>query len=157
MTAYDHVTGAASAVRSRITTNAVALGGIKSVLDRDEDPAVIADNAALLPVACVIPLGDKPDKIAFSMGSSDWEHIFDLAILGYYRFSQDNKTPFSDLNTVRGYSFGLAELFRGPTKAGFYTGCNARGADVDIGYYEINDYVIYRAEVILHCTMIESG
>lgn len=157
MTAFTSIDGAAAAVRSLILTNADALGGVKTIKDRDEDPAVLADNTVGLPTVCVIPLGDKPDKIAFSMGSSDWLHEFNLNIVGYYRFSMDNKDPFADLATVRQYSFDTLELFRGAIKAGFYPGCNARGADIDIGYYMLADMVIYRYDITLKCTMYESG
>lgn len=157
MTSYTAIDGAAAAVRTLITNAATTLGGIKSVRDRDEDPAILADNAIDLPMVCVIPLGDKPDKIKFSMGSSDWFHKFNLNIVGYYRFSMDNTDPFADLGTVRKYSYDTLELFRGPTKAGFYPGCNAVGADIDIGYYMVNDYVIYRYDITLDCEMYESA
>lgn len=156
MTAFTAISGAASAVRARILANAVALGGIVSIKDRDEDPAVLADNANQLPMVCVVPLGDKADIIDFSMSSNDWKHEFDLRIIGYYRFSMDNQDPFADIDTVRQYSFGILELFRGPTLAGFYRGCNAKGASIDIGYNMTADYVIYRCDILLKCTMYES-
>lgn len=157
MSSYDHIDGAAAAVRTKILNAATALGGIKSVKDRDEDPAVLADNANDLPMVAVIPLGDKPDKITFTMGGSDWLHDFNLNIVGYYRFSMDNTSPMADLGTVRKYAFDTLELFRGAMNAGFYPGCNARGADIDIGYFIVTDYVIYRYDIMLKCTMYESG
>jgi hypothetical protein len=157
MTAFTAISGAAAAVRALILANATALGGVKTIKDRDEDPAVIADNATDLPMVCVIPLGDKPDNIQFSMGSNDWLHEFDLVLVGYYRFSLDNQNPFADIATVRQYSFDTLELFRGPQKAGFYRGCNVKGASIDIGYNIVTDYVIYRYDITLHCTMYESA
>jgi hypothetical protein len=157
MTSFTAISGAAAAVRARILTNATALGGIKTIKDRDEDPAVLADNAIDLPMVCVIPLGDGQDDITFSMGSSDWLHKFSMVIVGYYRFSLDNANPFSDLATVRQYSFDTLELFRGATKAGFYPGCNAKGVLLDIGYFMTSDYVIYRYDASLKCEMYESG
>jgi hypothetical protein len=155
MTAFTSISGAAAAVRALLLANAATLGGIKTIKDRDEDPAILADNALDLPMVCVIPLGDNPDKITFSMGSNDWYHEFDLIIVGYYRFSMDNKDPFSDLATVRKYSYDTLELFRGAIKAGFYPGCNAKGATIDLGYFMVTDYVIYRYDITLKCTMYE--
>ena len=157
MTAFTSISGAASAVRTRIWTNKATLGNIQVIKDRDEDPAILADNAIDLPMVCVIPLGDSPDKIAFSMGSNDWIHEFDLIIVGYYRFSLDNTNPFADIDVVRKYSFDTLELFRGATLAGFYPGCNAKGATIDIGYFMVTDYIIYRYDITLKCTMIESA
>ncbi len=155
MTSFTAINGAAEAVRTRILDNASSLGDIQTIKDRDEDPAVLADNATDLPMVCVIPLGDQTDKITFSMGSNEWTHEFDLMIVGYYRFSFDNKDPFVDLETVRQYSFDTLELFRGSALAGFYPGCNAKGATIDIGYFIVTDYVIYRYDIMLKCTMIE--
>jgi hypothetical protein len=157
MTYFSALDGAASAVRTLVYNNRVALGNVVTIKDRDEDPAILVDNAADLPMVCVIPLGDKPDHITFSMGSSDWLHDFNLNIVGYYLFSKDNTDVFKDLSTVRGYACGTLELFRGPTKAGFYAGCNVKGADFDIGYFMIADYVIYRYDIMLKCTMYESA
>jgi len=157
VTAFTAISGAAAAVRARILANAALIGNVKTIKDRDEDPAILADNAIDLPMVCVIPLGDHPDQITFSMGSNDWIHEFDLNIVGYYRFSQDNTNPFSDIATVRQYSYDTLELFRGPTKAGFYPGCNAKGASMDLGYQITTDYVIYRYDIMLHCTMYESA
>lgn len=157
MTSFTSISGAAAAIRALYLTHSATLGGIVTIRDRDEDPAIIGDNANRLPMVCVIPLGDKADRITFSMGSSDWLHEFTIQIVGYYRFSQDNKDPFADLATVRQYAFDALEMFRGPTNAGFYAGCNATGADIDIGYFMTTDYVIYRYDIALKCTMYESG
>jgi hypothetical protein len=155
MTAFTAISGAATAVRTRIWNNRADLGDIRVIKDRDEDPSVLADNALDLPMVCVVPLGDKPDQITFSMGSNDWTHEFDLMIVGYYRFSVDNKDPFIDLATVRQYSYDTLELFRGADLAGFYPGCNAKGAMMDLGYFSVTDYIIYRYDIRLKCTMIE--
>lgn len=156
MTSFTAISGAASAIRARLLANAATLGNIATIKDRDEDPAVIVDNAKDLPMVCVIPLGDATDNITFSMGSSDWLHEFDVNIVGYYRFSLDNKDPFSDLATVRQYAYDTLELFRGATLAGFYPGCNAKGAKMDLGYYMVTDYVLYRYDITLRCTLYES-
>lgn len=155
MTSFTAISGAATAVRTRIWNARGTLGDIQVIKDRDEDPAVLADNVKDLPMVCVVPLGDKPDQIVFSMGSNDWTHEFDLNIIGYYQFSLDNKDPFADIDVARKYSFDTLELFRGATLAGFYPGCNAKGATIDIGYFMVTDYIIYRYVITLNCTMIE--
>lgn len=155
MTAFTAVSGAAAAVRARILANATALGGIVTIKDRDEDPAVLADNAVGLPMVCVIPLGDGTDSVNFSMGSNDWLHEFTIRIVGYYRFSEDNKDPFKDLAEVREYAYNTLELFRGATKAAFYPGANATGGTIDLGYFIMEDYVIYRYDIALKITMYE--
>jgi len=156
MTAFTTISGAAAAIRTRITTNAATLGGVKDVLDRDEDPAILADNPALLPVVCVIPLGDEPDSIHFSMGSNDWAHELTIRVVGYYQFSKDNKDPFADLATVRQYAYDTLELFRGPTLAGFYPGCNITDATLELGYYITSDMVIHRYDIGLRVKVYES-
>lgn len=156
MTAFTAISGAAAAVRSLITTNATALGGVVEVRDRDEDPAVIANSIKVMPIVCVIPLGDKSDTITFTMGANNWIHSFEIRIIGYYPFSQDNKDVFSDLATVRQYAFDTIELFRGGKKAAFYPGANATGATIQLGYQMVTDYVIYRFDIGLKCTMYET-
>ena len=59
------------AVRERILYNATALGELKDVIDRDEEPEVLAKNPALLPVACVIPIGEGQMSSQEYIGSSD--------------------------------------------------------------------------------------
>jgi hypothetical protein len=156
MTAFTAIDGSAAEIRARLLANAATLGDIKTIKDRDEDPAVIVDNASDLPMVCVIPLGDEPDEIDFTMGGNDWKHEFTIRIVGYYRFSMDNKAPFADLATVREYAYGALELFRGARKAGLYPGCNAKGAKIDFGYFMVTDYVLYRYDIGLKCTMYES-
>jgi hypothetical protein len=157
MTAFDAIDGSAANIRARLLANAATLGDIKTIKDRDEDPAVIVDNASDLPMVCVIPLGDESDEIDFTMGGNDWKHEFVIRIVGYYRFSLDNKNPFADLSTVRRYAYGTLEMFRGARNAGLYPGCNAKGAKIDLGYFMVTDYVLYRYDIGLKCTMYESA
>ena len=99
------------AVRERILYNAVALGELKDVLDRDEEPEVLAKNPALLPVACVIPIGEGQMTAQFYIGSSDMEETWQQHIVIWYRFSKDNKSPYSDIDTIRGYAKTLINIF----------------------------------------------
>jgi len=99
------------AVRERILYNATALGELKDVLDRDEEPEVLAQNPNLLPVACVIPIGDGQLTVQEYIGSSDMEETFQQHIVIWYRFSKDNKAPYSDIAVIRGYAKVLINLF----------------------------------------------
>ena len=98
-------------VRERILYNAESLGEIKQVLDRDEDPDIIAYNAKLLPTACVIPVGAGKLTMKMSMCSSDMMEDFQQNIVIYYQQSKDNKTPYSDIDIIRGYAKTLINLF----------------------------------------------
>jgi hypothetical protein len=98
-------------VRERILYNAATLGEIKQVLDRDEDPDIIAQNAKLLPTACVIPVGAGKLTMKLSMGSSDMMEDFEQNIVVYYQQSKDNKVPYSDIDIIRGYAKTLMNLF----------------------------------------------
>ena len=151
--AYDAIAAFATTIRTRITDNADTLGDVKQVLDRDEDPAIIAKNASLLPTICVIPIGEGKDSITFSMGSDDWQHEFSVFIVGYYRFSQDNKSAYSDINTMRQYAFGLLELFRGADA--FFDGGNIYKATVEIKPYQEMDYVLDRFLITMNVKLIE--
>ncbi len=98
-------------VRERILYNAEALGELKQVLDRDEDPDIIAYNAKLLPTACVIPVGAGKLTMKMSMGSSDMMEDFQQNIVIYYQQSKDNKNPYYDIDTIREYAKTLINLF----------------------------------------------
>jgi hypothetical protein len=146
-----------------LATNGSNLGGIVAaqVFDRDEDPAVIASHVNQMPVAFVVPLGEQPDNVTFSQFSSDWRHVFNIKIVGYWRFSADNTNPYSDINTARQYTFGLLEMFRyGTPPLPFYQNPGlgavaAKGGSVDLGYYSHEDYMIYRGEAIVKCEAYE--
>jgi hypothetical protein len=99
------------AVRERILYNATALGELKDVLDRDEEPEVLAKNPNLLPVACVIPIGDGQLTSTCYMGSSDMEENWQQHVVIWYKFSKDNKSPYSDIDVIREYAKTLINLF----------------------------------------------
>jgi hypothetical protein len=99
------------AVRERILYNAEALGELKDVLDRDEEPEKLANNPAGLPVACVIPVGDGQLSAQFYMCTSDMEETFQIHVVLWGRFSKDNKTPYADIDIMRGIGKTLVNLF----------------------------------------------
>ncbi len=100
------------AVRERILYNATALGELKDVLDRDEEPEVLAKNPALLPVACVIPIGEGQMSSQEYIGSSDQENTWQQHVVIWGRFSKDNKSPYSDIAIMRAYGETLKNLFK---------------------------------------------
>jgi hypothetical protein len=99
------------AVRERILYNATALGELKDVLDRDEEPEVLANNPARLPICCVIPIGEGQMTSQEYMGSSDQENTWQQHVVIWGRFSKDNKSPYSDIDIMRGYGKTLKSLF----------------------------------------------
>jgi hypothetical protein len=126
------------------------------ILDRDEDPAILADSPEGLPAICVIPIGDKSDNISPYIGSADWEHRFQVVIVGYYRATRNEirgEDIYDDIDTLRKKAYDCAELFKG-NGAFFQPGC-IYDVRVELGYFEVVDYVIYKFLVTLNITTIE--
>ncbi len=156
MTAIEKITAFCDTVRARIAASPDL--GNPVVYDRDEDPALLADNPGGLPAICVIPLGDKTDDITFSMGSDDWQHEFTVVIAGYYKAStvasvKPRYELYEDVVANREYAFAVVELFRGDNA--FFDGGNIYKANIELGYFEIFNQVIYKFVVKLHVRMIE--
>lgn len=163
MTAYDSVALIASKIRAKVlASTALQITDengetvIPTILDRDEDPAVLADSPEGLPAICVIPLGDKPDGISPFIGSIDWEHNFNVVIAGYYR-ATSNETRgediYSDIATLRRKAYDCAELFRG--EGAFFQPGVVYGVRVELGYFNMIDYVIYKFVVTLSVKTID--
>lgn len=153
-------------VRERILYNSVALGELKQVLDRDEDPDIIAQNAKLLPTACVIPVGAGKLTAKLGMGSSDMIEDFQQNIVVYYQQSKNNKTPYADIDILRGYAKVLINLFS--TNAPFNTsvdadkqtgrcfnGCIVTQATAEFHPYQGKDYMLNRILVTLMVKSVE--
>jgi hypothetical protein len=141
-------------VRDRIELNSASLGEIKQVLDRDEDPDIIAHNAAMLPTCCVIPIGQGKLNAVFSMGSPDLQEDFQQNIVVYYQQSKDNSAPFSDIDTIRGYAKTMINLFSSRTTCAFNSGVVWK-ATAEFHPYQGSDYVLNRMLVTLFVKMIE--
>lgn len=143
-----------STCRTRITAAAATLGGVQQVLDRDEDPGIIAKNAKDLPTICVIPIGESKLNVTLSMGGNEVIESFEQHIVGYYRLTTDNKTPYAATDTMRGYAKTCLDLFSGQTDAVF-NGCVIYKATIEIKPYEEMDYVIDRFLITLGVYSIE--
>lgn len=163
MTAFSSVDRIAGLIRARLLA-APALQIVDEngetvvpvILDRDEDPAVLANSAEGLPAICVIPIGDKADNLKPYIGSADWEHRFQVVIAGYYRATSNEtrgENIYDDIATLRQKAYDCAELFRG-NGAFFEPGC-IYDIRVELGYYEVVDFVIYKFLVTLSLTTIE--
>jgi hypothetical protein len=163
MTAFTSVNTIATTIRARLAAASPlwimdedGSTVVPTILDRDEDPAVLADSPKGLPAICVIPIGDKSDSISPWIGSNDWEHRFQVVIAGYYR-ATSNETRgediFDDIATLRQKAYDCAELFKG-TNAAFQPG-NVYDVKVELGYFEIVDYVIYKFVVTLSIVIME--
>ena len=163
MTSFSAIDTMVAAIRAKV----VASSGLKitdengdtispTILDRDEDPAVLADSPAGLPAICVIFVGDKPDLINPYISTYDWLHKFNVVIVGYYR-ATENQTRgediYDDIDTLRGKAYTCAELFKG-SGAWFNPGV-VTNVRTELGYYEITDYVIYRFVITLSCEIWE--
>ena len=141
-------------VRARILAAAASLGGVQQVLDRDEDPAIIAKNSKSLPTICVIPIGAEKLTGQLSFGSDDVQEDFQQVIVGYYRQSQNNKTPYTDINLMRQYGKNCADLFSGQANCQFNSTVILRWT-LEIVPYQEMDYVLDRWVLTLSCKSFE--
>ena len=144
----------ASTVRSRITSAALSLGNVQQVLDRDEDPAILAKNAKSLPTICVIPIGASKLTGGLSFGSDDVQEDFQQVIVGYYRQSQSNLTPYSDINLMRQYGKNAAALFSGQANMAFNSAVILKWT-LEIQPYQEMDYVLDRWVLTLFVKSVE--
>jgi len=142
MTAANFIDFSATC-RARILAAADTLGGIQQVLDRDEDPAILAKHSSDLPTVCVIPIGAGKLTVNLSMGGDDILEEFEQHIVAYYRFSRDNKTPYSDINVIRQYAKDMLALFTGQANMAF-NNCVIYKATIEIKPYEEMDFVLDR-------------
>ena len=126
------------------------------ILDRDEDPAVIADSPMGLPAICVFPIGDKSDNMNYAYGSYDVEHEFSVVIVGYYR-ANDNELRgediYDDIGSLRTIAYNCSELFQGA--GAWFTPGVIHHSKLELGYFEVVDYVIYRFVLTLMCKIWE--
>lgn len=154
------INGFAQTVRERIQENAESLGGVRQVLNRDEDPSIIAKNAADLPTLCVFPMGAGKTTVNFSMSQGGEGQIESQVIVaGYYKMNFDNKTPYQDIDAIRAYSTVLVDLFKGYDTDGLpkfsFNNCVIYKATIEVSPYQWADYVLDRYVVTFFVKAIE--
>ena len=163
MTSFHAVDTMVAAIRAKIAaasvlsiTNENGVTVAPTILDRDEDPAVLADSPTGLPAICVVLIGDKPDSISPYISSYDWLHSFNVIIAGYYRALSPQTVGediYNDIGGLREKAYDCAELFKG-NGAWFNPGV-VKNLKLELGYYEMVDYVIYRFVITLSCDVWE--
>lgn len=164
MTFYTRVNRICAAVRARLAASSAMaqvdeynVSKAPTILDRDEDPAILADSPEGLPAICVIPIGDKSLDITYFIGT-ETEIDFSVVIAGYYRASSNETNGediYADIAALRQRGFDCAQLFTG-SNAYFNPGV-VYHSKVELGYYETVDYVIYKFVVTLNVKSIACG
>jgi hypothetical protein len=150
MTSISYINGATDAVIARLNAAKSTLGNFTRISERDEDPAVLSTSGDM-PIMIVIPLADRPDRVGMTMGGGgELRHDFSISIIGYHLYN----TLDDDLRTLRGYAFTVLDLFRLGANAQIGS-AHVYSASVDVGYFVMIDYPIYRYIVTLNCKMIE--
>ena len=97
---YEFVNSIVDEVISRLNANKTALGGINTVTEKDEHPAVIENP----PEIFVVPVGAGEDKMYTIQGEDYNYHEFPIEIIGAYRYY--NQTAIADgLRPTRNYGY----------------------------------------------------
>ena len=148
MGSIDLINKFVDGVKEKLNAANTELGGFTRISERDEDPAVLSTSNDM-PILIVIPLADRPDRIRWTMGGDDLYHDFSISIVGYYLF--DNLD--TALRTIRGYGFNCLDLFRGDDS--MIAGCHIYSATLNVGYFVMIDYPIYRFILTLNVKSIE--
>jgi hypothetical protein len=137
-----------AALKVILEANKPALGNFTRISERDEDPAVVS-NSGDMPILVVIPLADRPDRMRMSIGSTEVYHDFSIVIIGYYLYNNLD----DEIKTLRGYGYACFDLFRGTAAKLAYA--HVYSASLDVGYFVMVDYPIYRWILTLNAKMIE--
>jgi hypothetical protein len=151
MASITYINAATDAVIARLNAAKSTLGNFTRITERDEDPAVLSTSGDM-PIMVVIPLADRPDRVSMTMGDTGGElrHDFSISIIGYYLYENLD----DNLRTLRGYAFTILDLFR--LGANSQVGsAHVYSATVDVGYFVMIDYPVYRAIITLNCKLIE--
>ncbi len=144
MATNDIIVKIVNGVKSQITNNATALGGITKVGEKDEHPSVPAERNEL-PVAYVLPIVEGGDDIDMTMGGSEIHHTFPITTIAYYpattttEYADDIDTNlvntrryaynFLDLWATQNYS-DRGQIYKGHLDLGYWI-----GGDGQVVYY----------------------
>ena len=149
MVAVTYINAVIDEIKTRLNSNVATLGNFTRISERDEDPAILSTSGDM-PIFIVIPLADRADRIKMTMGDGgEVYHDFSISIVGYYLY--DNLDD--NIRTLRGYGYNCLDLFRGLNSK--IATAQVYSATLDIGYFIITDYPIYRTILTLRATMIE--
>ena len=163
MTSYNAIEGMVAKIRAKILAasslkitdeNGVTVS--PTILDRDEDPAVLASSPEGLPAISVLLIGDKADSINPYISTYDWLHRFNVVVAGYYRATDNQirgENIYDDIDTLRQKAYDCAELFKGC--GAWFTPGVIKDVRLELGYYEIVDFVVYRFVITLSCEIWE--
>ena len=150
MTSISYINAVTDEICSRLETNREAMGNFSKILERDQEPSVIADSGVSLPIIVVLPFANRSDSIRLTMSDSgELYHTFTTTIKGYYAF--DDLTD--NIRTMRSYPFTCLDLFRGANAR--IESAHVRSASVNPGYFVMIDKPIYKWDVNLNMIMIE--
>jgi len=154
MTTATLVNSFVDAVIARLNSNLTPLGGVLSVVEKAEDPGVIADTVADLPIIYVVPMADTWEKpVAIITGGSDAgnQHLnFPILISGYYEF--DEVKP----RDIRNYAYTCLDIFashHGRIDV-VTTAASATGFEVKAGYFIVNGHLIHAFKVKMYLKFI---
>jgi len=147
MGSIDLINEFVDGVKVKLNAASSSLGNFTRISERDEDPNVISQSRDM-PILIVIPLADRPDRIRWTMGGDELYHDFSISIIGYYLF-----TDIDALRTVRGYGYNCLDLFRGTNS--MIANCHIYSATLNVGYFVIIDYPIYRFILTMNVKSIE--
>ena len=148
MTAGSYITEFKDAVITVLEDNKASLGNFTRISERDEDPAVLSTSGDM-PILIVIPLADRSDRVKWTIGGTELWHDFSITIIGYYLYNNLD----DEIVTLRKYGYAALELFRG-TGAHLGNG-HIYSGNLDVGYFVMVDYPIYRWVLTLQVMMIE--
>ena len=147
MSSIDLINNFVDGVKVKLAAS-TTLGTPTRISERDEDPAVLS-QAGDMPILIVIPLADRADRLRWTMGGDELYHDFSISIIGYYL----DQNLIENLRTLRGYGFACLDLFRGVDS--MIGGCHIYSATLDVGYFSMIDYPIYRFILTMNVKSIE--
>lgn len=108
-------------------SSATTIGPITGVYERDEHPAIPA-NEGKLPIAYVVPLIEGKDTVNTTIDDDSLYHSFPISIVAYYSMPD----VATSLRTVRNYGYEALDLFK--AKQSLPIG-QITSAIVEVGYW----------------------
>ena len=136
----DAINSIVAEIKSLVMTNTATLGGIKGVSERDETPAVVAQDGRL-PWAYVIPIMEGGDHMIMTIDPSTVDHEFPITLVVYYGL---NDTELDTaLETVRDYGYNAFDIIRRHNAGIIGPQGGLTEADLDVGYWVSVDQIVH--------------